>query len=345
MRDGVPNRLTADHRDPQQHQVRAPPDPDVNFYAQDQWTRDRLTLQGGVRYDYLVSNYPDSSVGGVGFPYAANRDLRIRTVDAWYNWKDITPRVGAAYDVFGNGKTAVKFNLGKYLEAIGAANNDIDLNPLIRTTTQTTRGWNDTNKDYVPELRPGEPGDERRMRGDGQRRPSGSRCSGGPSTPTTSAAGAPGRHNWALGATVQQEVAPRVSVTVGYFRNWWNNWYVVDNRATALGGLHAVQHRGAARSAAAGRRRPGDQRTLQPRPEKVGPVDELAQSSENFGKQTENWHGVDLNVVARLRTGLTVQGGTSTGRRLADGCDVRANCRARSRPHGTSTNPSRRPSP
>ena len=59
-------------------------------------------------------------------------------------------------------------------------------------------------------------------------------------------------------------------------------------------------------------------------PEKVGPVDELAQSSENFDKQTENWHGVDLNVVARLRAGLTVQGGTSTGRRLADGCDVRA---------------------
>ena len=59
-------------------------------------------------------------------------------------------------------------------------------------------------------------------------------------------------------------------------------------------------------------------------PDKVGPVDELAQSSENFGEQTENWHGVDVNVAARLRTGLTVQGGTSTGRRLADGCNVRA---------------------
>ena len=53
-------------------------------------------------------------------------------------------------------------------------------------------------------------------------------------------------------------------------------------------------------------------------------MDELAQSSENFGEQTENWHGVDINVAARLRAGLTVQGGTSTGRRLADGCNVRA---------------------
>ena len=64
------------------------------------------------------------------------------------------------------------------------------------------------------------------------------------------------------GASVQQEVVPRVSVNVGYFRNWWGNWYVVDNRATTSGRLHAVQHRGAGRSAAAGRRRPDDQRPV-----------------------------------------------------------------------------------
>ena len=30
-------------------------------------------------------------------------------------YNDLTPRIGVAYDVFGNGKTAVKFNWGKYL--------------------------------------------------------------------------------------------------------------------------------------------------------------------------------------------------------------------------------------
>ena len=55
-----------------------------------------------------------------------------------------------------------------------------------------------------------------------------------------------------------------------------------------------------------------------------GSVDELAQASSNFAKQIENWQGVDVNVSARLRNGLTVQGGTSTGRRLADTCAVRA---------------------
>ena len=36
------------------------------------------------------------------------------SVDAF---NDLTPRFGVAYDVFGNGKTAVKFNMGHYLDA------------------------------------------------------------------------------------------------------------------------------------------------------------------------------------------------------------------------------------
>ena len=38
----------------------------------------------------------------------------MASVDA-YN--DITPRLGVAYDVFGNGRTALKFNAGHYLDA------------------------------------------------------------------------------------------------------------------------------------------------------------------------------------------------------------------------------------
>ena len=36
---------------------------------------------------------------------------RTPGVDAF---NDLTPRFGAAYDLFGNGKTAIKFNLGHY---------------------------------------------------------------------------------------------------------------------------------------------------------------------------------------------------------------------------------------
>ena len=56
----------------------------------------------------------------------------------------------------------------------------------------------------------------------------------------------------------------------------------------------------------------------------VGREDLYSQLSSNFGEMSENWHGVDVSVNARLRNGLTVQGGTSSGRRLQDNCDVRA---------------------
>jgi hypothetical protein len=52
--------------------------------------------------------------------------------------------------------------------------------------------------------------------------------------------------------------------------------------------------------------------------------DSIFESSSNFGKQIENWQGLDVNVSARLRNGLMVQGGTSTWRRLADSCAIRS---------------------
>ena len=89
-------------------------------------------------------------------------------------------------------------------------------------------------------------------------------------------------YNWGLGISVQQEVAPRVSVNVGYFRNWWGNWYTVDNRAVATTDYTPFSISGAGRSAAAERRRLHRRRAVQPRPDKVGAVDELATSVEEL---------------------------------------------------------------
>src|SRR5207249_7990098 len=41
-----------------------------------------------------------------------------------------------------------------------------------------------------------------------------------------------------------------------------------------------------------------------------------------YGEQIEHWNGVDVTVNARLRTGFTVQGGVSAGRRETDNCAV-----------------------
>ena len=89
----------------------------MSFYAQDTYTRARLTLQGGVRYDGISTFYPDTAVGGPDYQLMPTQVSFPAGSTDTINWKDVTPRLGAAYDLFGNGKTAIKLNLGKYLTA------------------------------------------------------------------------------------------------------------------------------------------------------------------------------------------------------------------------------------
>ena len=86
---------------------------------------------------------------------------------------------------------------------------------------------------------------------------------------------------WAL--SVQQESLPRVSVNVGYFRNWWGNWYAVDNRATT-----PADYTPFSITAPVDARLPNggghiDQRPVQSRAgARSAQVDELAQPSEQL---------------------------------------------------------------
>ena len=250
----------------------------TSFYAQDTYTRARLTLQGGIRYDGIGTGYPDAGVGGPDYQLMPTRIFYAAGTTDEIHWKDITPRVGAAYDLFGNGKTAIKVNVGKYLTALTASNSDLDLNPLIRTTPQTTRTWNDSfypvgdprRGNYVPDCDLRATGanlecgamdnqnfgkeiftksfDSDLIHGWGKR-----------------------TYNWEMGVSLQQELVPRVGLTVGYFRRWFGNFYTANNRHDDDGRLHAVQHPDSGGSATAGRwRRHGD-RAVQPGAEQGRP--------------------------------------------------------------------------
>ncbi len=84
------------------------------FYAQEQWTRGRMTLQGALRYDHAWSYFPEQTVGPVRFFPNAKTYPHTVGVEGYH---DLWPRGGVAYDLFGNGKTSVKVNIGRYLEA------------------------------------------------------------------------------------------------------------------------------------------------------------------------------------------------------------------------------------
>ena len=323
LKDGVPNRLTQTIVYPGGAKYVRNLLP-TSFYGQDQWTAGRLTLQGGVRYDHLISTYPESHVGGPGYTASAPVEILYPSRStAGVHWDDVTPRVGVAYDLFGNGRTAVKFNIGKYMEAFSAGNNDLDLNPLIRTTTSTTRSWADSNKDFVAncDLANPEKNGECGVMND---KSLGKEKFTRNYDPAFTEGYGVRPYNWSMAVSVQQELFPRVSVNVGYFRNWWGNWYAVDNRSTSVSDytpFSIVAPVDARLPGGGGQTITGLYDLVSG---KVGLVDELAQASSNFAKQTEIWQGVDVGFNARLRSGVTIQGGTSTGRRLSDACALKA---------------------
>ena len=59
-------------------------------------------------------------------------------------------------------------------------------------------------------------------------------------------------------------------------------------------------------------------------PTLAGVTNNFQTFSDVYGQQIRHWNGVEINFNARVRDGLTFQGGTSTGRRIDDNCEIRA---------------------
>ena len=299
------------------------------LYAQEQWTRGQLTLQGALRFDYARSYSPEERIGPSN--YLASATVFPRQ-DGVTGYKDLSVRAGAAYDVFGNGRTAVKVNLGKYLEPASNNNGSYSLsNPLSRIATSVTRAWVDANGNYEPDcdLTNGAAQDLR---------PSGGDSCGAISDPNF---GRPVFSNtldpailggwgirpndWQFGASVQQELWPRVSVELGYYRRWFNNFTVTDNRALAVTDLTPFSL-----TAPADPRLPGGggyrvSGLYNVRPELFTRApDNFITNTANYGEQSQVYDGLLLNVSLRPRNGLTFQGGLNTGKTVQDNCEVRA---------------------
>jgi hypothetical protein len=293
------------------------------FFVQDSWTRDRLTLQGALRYDRASSWSPAGKNGATGTsalnPTPIQFD-KLMSVDA-YN--DITPRFGVAYDVFGNGRTAVKFNMGHYLDA---ATNDSAYtrnNPAGRIVSTYDRGWTDSDGDKVVDC------NLLILTANGECAPlTGNNLNfGNQSTgitqvnPDTLHGWGVRENDWQWGVTVQQELLPRMSVEVGYARRWWKGFTVTDNtvRLPSQYDSYTVTAPSDPRLPDGG----GYPITIYVPTAAAAqtPAQNIITFETDFGPERTNyWHGVDVTFNARLRQGLTLQLGTSTGREVEDTC-------------------------
>jgi hypothetical protein len=128
-----------------------------SLYAQDSWTFRRLTIQGALRYDHAYSWSPVEGNGTTKTsPWNAQPISFERTVSV-RGYNDITSRWGVAYDVFGTGKTALKVNVGKYMDAATNDSNYTVNNPANRIQRTLSRNWIDNNGDKVVDCRVLEP--------------------------------------------------------------------------------------------------------------------------------------------------------------------------------------------
>ena len=115
------------------------------FFAQDQWTMGRMTIQGAIRFDQAYSRFPEQIIPQDVLWPTTFTIPEAKGVDSYL---DLSPRVGFAYDLFGNGKTSFKANVGRYLHPASNAGRFDAANPAARVVTLASRPWTDGNGNY-----------------------------------------------------------------------------------------------------------------------------------------------------------------------------------------------------
>jgi hypothetical protein len=138
FRDGVPDSVIVYNTPARLYNLMGA---DMGLYVQDSWTRKRLTVNPGLRWEYFNSSDQAKAV-------EAGRFVPARTfgeIADLPNWKNLAPRFSMVYDLTGDAKTAIKGSINKYNRSYTTdfANR---YNPLVLQSD--TRNWSDC--DFLP---------------------------------------------------------------------------------------------------------------------------------------------------------------------------------------------------
>jgi len=308
-------------------------------FVQDRWTMDKLTVSAGLRLDWFYSEIPTIHLGPSLLTPNRNYDVPgIKTTE----YKDWTPKVAAAYDLFGNGRTALKVNYGKYV--LGQALGGLATLGAYNVQLTSTRNWIDNDGDFVPDcdlarnttqgptavgidnqvdtcaaavgvnanfydqiLRPAAAVQDEARYGWGKR-----------------------PYSWEMAVAAQHELNEGLSVTAGVFWRWFGNFLVTDNISGTARDYTQYSITPSlippAPASAGGESLPSDINTggfynINPGVA-VNNVTGLSKHMFPGSNVSDRWFGYDLTANMRLRNGITLQGGLATGRQITDFCDV-----------------------
>ena len=326
--------------------LRAKGKADMGIYAQDQWKiGSKLALTLGVRWDYFNAYVPEQRAG-----FAEDTDgywAGAPTVNPWFgqrtfprvdnvpNWKDWNPRLGVAYDVFGNGRTALKMSLGRYTAKLGTEIAEgAGANPIASSVITAGRGWTDTNRNYVPDCdlgnfsANGECGAINNANF-GKNNPNATRYN-----PEVLNGYGKRDFNWDFSAEVQHQIMNGVGITGGFYRNtggyfrysfgspFSSRQRITDNQLVTPADYDTF-----CITAPVDPRLPnggGYQvcNLADIKPNKFGQVENVVQLAKNYGNFVTNNNFFNFAIDARLKRGIFVTGGFDTGKTVQDRCFV-----------------------
>jgi hypothetical protein len=264
---------------------------DLGVFVQDVYSLNRLTISPGVRFEAFNTFVPaQAALPGRFVPFR-----QFDKIENLPNWRDVTPRLGAVYDVTGNGRTAIKAHIGKYMQAFSTVGFAAVYNPMVIASDRRT--WTDANRDDIAQDNEIGPvnspfnvsGLSNRVPDPNIRRP----------------------YQWEYSLGVQREVVTGISVSAGWVHRDFKRIFWTDNVLVSQSDYTAVNIPNPLNAA----------ETIPIYNLNVAKRGLVQQVDKNSDVNRRSYNGVDFGFTARIKGG-NLYGGTSIGRQLTSSCEV-----------------------